>query len=281
MSTGDEQPPVKAPTAAIVVIGDEILTGKYRDENSPWLIDRCRQLGLDLVRIAVVPDVIEQIAEEVDRCRKLADWVFTSGGVGPTHDDLTMSGIAHAFGVGLERRQELVDILTRRFGDALTDDALRMADLPVGADLWWDGEIFFPQVVVANVVIFPGVPGLLRMKFDAICDRLGGIPVHTARLRTSAAEAAIAHTLRLAQERWPQVRIGSYPRYETRPWTVVVILDSRQPDLLAACRAWLQTQLADQLVEDGAFEAEEPADTKTLIEATTGTAVDDDDDDAT
>lgn len=243
-------PAPRPPTAAVLVIGDELLTGKFRDENSPWLIERCRTLGIDVQRVVVLPDTVGDIVEELDRCRTRYDWVFTSGGVGPTHDDRTMQAIAASLGVPLERRAELVDVLQRKLQDQATDDALRMAEVPAGAELWWDGEIFFPQVVAGNVVIFPGVPALLRMKFDAICARLGGVPVTSRRLRTTAAEAVIAAPLRQAQERWPTVNIGSYPRYEQRPWTVIVILDSRDQAALAECEAWLRDQLADGLVQD-------------------------------
>ncbi len=245
-----DAPPDAAPTVAVVVIGDEILTGKFRDENTPWLVERLRGLGIDLVRASVIRDSVEGIADEVRRSLALADWVITTGGVGPTHDDLTMAGIAAALGVELERRAELVDVLTHRMGERLTADALRMADIPKGSDLWWEADVFFPQVVAGRVLVFPGVPPLLRLKFDAIAHRLGGQPMLTRTLRTSAAESAIAATLRSAQDRWPSVAIGSYPRYETRPWTVAVIMDSRDPAGLDACERWLRAALGADLLPD-------------------------------
>ena len=252
MSDPGPRPAVpRAPTAAVVIIGDEILTGKFRDENSPWLIDRCRDLGIDLRRLAIVPDLVERIADEVATCSAAFDWVFTTGGVGPTHDDVTMAGIARGLGLCLERREELVEVLRERMPEHLTEDALRMADLPQGAALWWEGDIFFPQVVARNVVIFPGVPSLLRLKFDAVAHRFGGQPALSLRLVTTLPESRIAAPLRQAQERWPQVHIGSYPRFEQRPHTVMVILDGRDAGPLAACHAWLAEVLAGHLVEPG------------------------------
>lgn len=242
-------PASRSPRVAAVIIGDEILTGKFRDENSPWLIDRCRELGLALVRIVVVPDELDVIAEQVRALSETCDWVFTTGGVGPTHDDVTMVGIARALGREIERRAELVDVLQNRL-KTHGEDALRMADIPRGAELWWDGDLRFPQVVVDNVVIFPGVPGLLRLKFDAVAHRFGGAPAHSRRLRTSQVESQIAGVLRTAQGRWPQVHIGSYPRYEERPWHVIVILDGHDLDAIEDCLAWLRDQLADGLLDD-------------------------------
>ena len=109
--------------------------------------------------------------------------------------------------------------------------------------MWWDGDIAFPQVVVDNVVIFPGVPRLLQRKFDAVAWRLGGDPLRSLVLTTTRSEPEIATPLRQAQARWPQVHIGSYPRFDKRPWTVQVILDSRDDAALEACAAHLRPLL--------------------------------------
>ena len=236
-------------TAAIVIIGNEILSGKYRDENSPWLAVRLRELGVDLGRIVVIPDDIDLIARTVRELAEAFDHVFTTGGVGPTHDDMTMDGVARAFGVALTRAPRLEALVRQHLKGPVTPAALRMADIPVGAELWDDGEIRFPQVVMRNVVIFPGVPALLRMKFDAIAHRLDGVPVQSVRLITTDTEAAIAATLTAAQDRWPAVDIGSYPRFESKPYTVVVTMDSRAPADLEACRAYLSGALSEHLVD--------------------------------
>jgi molybdenum cofactor synthesis domain-containing protein len=231
------------PTAAIVVIGDEILTAKVQDENSSWLAQRLRALGIDLRRIAVVPDVVTAIAAEVRAASAAHDLVITTGGVGPTHDDVTMAGVALAFGVPLERHPELATLLEKSLR-GLDDEALRMADLPAGAVLWWEGAIRFPLVVVENVLVFPGVPKLLKLKFDGIAHRLQkGVPVETARLVTTAREADIALRLRTIQDAHPEVAIGSYPQFEREPFTVTITIDSRDPTALAAAVAALELAL--------------------------------------
>jgi molybdenum cofactor synthesis domain-containing protein len=237
------------PRAALLIIGNEILSGKFPDENAPWLAVHLRSLGVDLVRIETIPDEVPIIAESVRRLRAVADWVFSSGGVGPTHDDVTMEGVAAGLGVPLHRHPELLAALAAKLGPRMNADAARMADVPAGAELWWDGDLPFPQVVAGRVIILPGVPGLFRRKVEAIAHRLGGVPLLSRRLVSSAPETDIAAAMREAQDRHPTVAIGSYPRFEQRPWTVIVTLDSRDADALAACEAELRAALGPTLVE--------------------------------
>ncbi len=236
------------PSAGVIIIGNEILTGKVTDENTPWLAQRCRALGLDLLRVSVIPDELPLVGEEVARFSALFDHVFTTGGVGPTHDDVTMAGVAHGFGLPLVRHPDLERVLRTRLGERCTDAALRMADVPEGSALWWDGEVVWPQVVCRNVCIFPGVPSLLRRKFDAVAWRFQGEPVSSRSLNTYARETEIADTLTAAQARWPAVAIGSYPHIDVEPHTVTITMDSRDLVALDACFAALQAALAEQLL---------------------------------
>ena len=123
------------PTAAAIIIGNEILSGKFSDENGPWLIEQCRKLGVDVIRVVVIPDDVERIAAEVRLAASLADHVFTTGGIGPTHDDTTMAGIATAFGVQLTRHPVLEELIRDRMSDGVNADALRMAVVPEGTEL--------------------------------------------------------------------------------------------------------------------------------------------------
>lgn len=247
MSDVDPSPappsPAAVPTAAVIVIGNEILTGKFADENTPYLVRRLRELGVDLLRVSVIPDVIEVIADEVRRASAAHTWVFTTGGVGPTHDDLTMPGVAAAFGVPVQRHPELVAVLQRHARAPVNEAALRMAEVPEGAELWWDGLVRFPLVVKHNVAIFPGVPALLQLKFEAVAARFGGTPVSVRKLWTLRTEPEIADALTEAAARWPQVGIGSYPRFELSPHRVLVTLESRDLAALDDCAGFLLTHV--------------------------------------
>ncbi|MAY81442.1 MAG: competence/damage-inducible protein A [Deltaproteobacteria bacterium] len=232
------------PTAAAIIIGDEILSGKFADENGPWLAIRCREIGLDLTRISIISDDIHVIAHEVRTCSSLVDHVFTSGGVGPTHDDMTMAGVAAAFDVPLKRNDELAELVQNRMGKDANEDALRMTDLPQGAELWWDGDLRFPVVAMRNVAIFPGVPKYFRTKWNAVSHRFAGVPIVSRSLTTLQRETAIATTLRKAQADWPSVAIGSYPRFDTDPQNVIICMDGRDTDALDGCEAYLRQQIS-------------------------------------
>src|SRR6476646_240469 len=133
-----------AKTAGIVVIGNEILSGKTRDENSVFLVRELRDLGVDVQQISVIPDELNLIASEVRDFSKTFDYVFTTGGVGPTHDDLTMEGIAAAFGQSIQRNSELESSIRRFYSPELIDGNLRMADVPDGARLVGGKGLWFP-----------------------------------------------------------------------------------------------------------------------------------------
>ena len=174
-----------SPTAAVVVIGNEVLSGKVTDENTPFLTRELRKLGVRLMRVAVIADELETIAKEVRECSQAFDWVFTSGGLGPTHDDLTMAAIAHAFATELVQSQVLVDAMRAMKGDKPPEALDRLTWIPKTAELYWgDGERIWPTVHVGNVYIFPGVPTFLRHRFMAMRGMLKAQPfvTHTAYL---------------------------------------------------------------------------------------------------
>lgn len=216
------------PTVAAVIIGDEILSGKFADENGPFFIRRLRDLGADLERLVTISDGVDTIADEVARCSRRYDVVFTTGGVGPTHDDMTLEGVARAFGEELIEHPELVAIM-KRFGMELNEAALRMARVPASTELIEDQAMSYPVLRVHNVYVFPGVPRLMQNKFEGVADRFAGQAIHTARLYTPERETRIAATLADAQERHPGVNIGSYPRFGEGDWRVIVTLEGRDP----------------------------------------------------
>ena len=159
------------PSAALLVIGNEILSGKVVDTNSPFLAVELRSLGVDLERILTIPDDVEMIANEVSRMSAEHDFVFTSGGIGPTHDDLTMEGIARAFDRELELNQSMMERIERAQGTPPNESQRKMALIPADAQVIDAGDLWFPVVIVGNVHIFPGIPKLLQKKFHSIRDR--------------------------------------------------------------------------------------------------------------
>lgn len=221
------------PTAGILVIGNEILSGKVVDENSPYLCRELRQLGVDVERILTIPDQIEVIAEEVRSFSARYDHVFTSGGIGPTHDDLTMEGVARAFERPLARNEGIAERLQRATGSAsLNESQLRMADVPEGASLVDAGDLWFPVVIVGNVHVFPGIPELLRKKFESIRERFRGVPILLKRVFVKRRESEIAASLHELLQEYPELMLGSYPRIGEEAFHVLLTLESRDPGYL-------------------------------------------------
>jgi molybdenum cofactor synthesis domain-containing protein len=235
-------------TAGIVIIGDEILSGKFVEENAAFLIGELRALGVELRRITVIPDELEDIAATVVDFAARFDHVFTSGGVGPTHDDLTMAGIARGFGTTVVREPELEKRVRAYYGERLVDANLRLADVPGGAVLVWGRDQLWPVVSYKNVYILPGVPTLFRRKFVDIRDQFRTEPVTVTRVYVDADEGAIANDLDAVVAAFPAVRIGSYPRFAEQDFRVMVTLEGRAPDDVAGAQAMLVERLGARVV---------------------------------
>src|SRR5437867_6005066 len=200
-----------AKTAGIIVIGNEILSGKTTDVNSLFLARELRDLGVDVRKISVIPDELELIAEEVRLFSHSYDYVFTTGGVGPTHDDLTIAGIARAFGRPVRRNLQLEAALRGYYPEDLVEANLRMADVPEGVRLIGGPGLWFPVVAVENVFIFPGVPEILRRKFGRIREMFRDAPYHLREVYLRADEGQIAAILHAVLARFPELLLGSYP----------------------------------------------------------------------
>ncbi|HEY4178437.1 MAG TPA: competence/damage-inducible protein A [Kofleriaceae bacterium] len=214
------------PTAGIVIIGDEILTGKFVEENAAFLIGELRTLGVELKRIVVIPDDADDIAATVLAASTRFDHVFTSGGVGPTHDDVTIASVARAFGTPVVRHPVLEQRVRAYWGDKLPEANLRLADIPDGSELVYGKDQVWPVVAYRNVYILPGVPSLFRRKFVDIRDRFRSSPVANARVYIDADEGVIAPMLDAVVAAHPTVKIGSYPRFSEKDFKVMVTLES-------------------------------------------------------
>ncbi len=222
-------PHPRRPTAAVVVIGDEILSGKVAEANLGILIPMLRQEGVELRRVAIIPDDLAAIAEEVGRCALAHDVVITSGGIGPTHDDLTVAGVARAFDLPVTRDAELERHIRHRWSERLTDAALRLADVPAGARLLPADDGLLPLVAVRNVYLLPGVPALFQRKLATLRRELGGgTPPALMTLTLAVEETAIAELLSAVAAAFPQVAIGSYPQGRAKVWVTFEGSDPHQ-----------------------------------------------------
>ncbi len=217
------------PTSGVLVIGNEILSGKVVDANSPFLCRELRSLGVDVERVTVLPDVVDVIAGEVRAMSERFDYVFTSGGVGPTHDDLTMDGIAAAFRRPLELNDSIVERIRRAQGREPNQSQLKMARIPAQAKLLDSGDLWFPVVVVENVYVFPGIPELLRKKFESIRERFRGVPFVLKRVYVRQRESDIAEVLNGLLSEFPELMLGSHPRVGQEDFYVMLTLESRDP----------------------------------------------------
>jgi molybdenum cofactor synthesis domain-containing protein len=235
-------------TAALLVIGNEILSGKVRDTNSPFLAVELRKLGVDLDRILTIPDVINTIASETLAMSEAYDYVFTSGGIGPTHDDLTMDGVAQAFGLPIVLNQSMVDRMSRHSKGPVNEAMKKMALIPEGAEVLDVGGLWFPVVVVRNVHIFPGIPELFEKKFDSIRDRFSGVPFVLRKIYVRESESEIANILNSLLKAFPQLMLGSYPRINEEDYRVLLTLESRDADYVNRATETLVSQLPPNAV---------------------------------
>ena len=205
-------------TAALAVIGDEILSGRTQDKNVAQLATWLNVQGIRLAEVRIVPDITERIVEAVNALRASHDYLFTTGGIGPTHDDITVDAIAAAFGVPVvvhpEARAILEDYYRGRPG-GLNEARLRMARVPEGAELIANPSSGAPGVKIGNVYILAGVPHIAASMMEALTGTLeGGRPVVSVTVGARAAESEVADLLRETEEAHPGVAIGSYPFFK-------------------------------------------------------------------
>lgn len=219
-------------TAGIVIIGNEVLSGKTQDTNSHFLCRELRALGVEVRRILVIPDEIQLIGREIVPFSRQWDFVFTTGGVGPTHDDVTMAGIAHGFGVKLIRHHDLERRLHERHGENINQARLRMAEVPEGAELIGVDSLYAPVVKFHNVYIFPGIPKILHERFQAIKERFRDTPFFLKMVYVKEGEAVIASTLNDLLVSFPKLLLGSYPVIGDPNFKVKVTLESKDETYL-------------------------------------------------
>lgn len=232
------QPPAKTYSAAVLVIGNEILSGRTRDANLPYLAVELNKLGIRLAEARVVPDIEARIVAAVNALRVLYDYVFTTGGFGPTHDDITAEAIARAFEVPLLRHPEAAERLARQYRNRdieLNEARLRMAHTPEGASLIINPVSRAPGFRIGNVFVMAGIPRVMQAMFDAVKhDLRGGRPMLSRSVSCHLPEGVIAKGLGDIQTRFPDLDIGSYPFYRRGEFGTSLVLRGRDADRLAA-----------------------------------------------
>lgn len=230
-------------TAAVLVIGNEILSGKVVDTNAAFLCTQLRGIGVDLKRIVVVPDELEAIAEAIRDLRLRFDLLFTSGGVGPTHDDITIEGIAIGLGRQVIRHPLLEQQIREISGDKINAARLKMAEVPEGADLLYGEERSFPVVKVENIYILPGIPELFRTKFLALKPRFVADPFYLHVIYTSEGESSLATSLNATMAEFPDLLLGSYPKLNDPEYRVRLTLESKDRNYLERAFTFLLERL--------------------------------------
>jgi molybdenum cofactor synthesis domain-containing protein len=215
--------------AAAVIIGNEVLTAKVVDANGPLLIRRLRETGIALRSMEIVLDDVDAIVDAVNRARARAAYVFTSGGIGPTHDDVTVRAVALALGRQVVRLPEMEALIRQKY-DHVTEQAMRLADAPEGAVLMTQEGTWFPVLTVDNVFLLPGVPQLFKIQLETVLSRLGGKPVYLRSLYLRLGEGAIAGVLDRVALAMPHVAIGSYPVFDpSLDYRVKVTVEAEEP----------------------------------------------------
>ncbi|GAB5541854.1 MAG: competence/damage-inducible protein A [Sandaracinaceae bacterium] len=235
--------------AAALVIGNEILTGKIRDENVHVLAKELRLLGIVLDRVIICPDDIDVIADDLRALRRSHDLVFTSGGVGPTPDDVTLPAVAKSFDRPLVRSETIEGLIRGYWKDKVTPGHLRMADVPEGADLLSNPEVPWPVVTIDNVCVLPGVPEIFRLKLRMLREKIGSdTPFVSRALYTTCDEGSIAQLLEDLGRHHPAVEIGSYPRWRDDDYRVKLTFDGLDAAAVGACLEACRAALDDEQV---------------------------------
>ena len=232
-------------TAGILVIGDEILSGRTKDKNIGFIADYLTNIGIDLKEVRIVADDEADIVAGLNALRDRYDYVFTTGGIGPTHDDITADSVAKAFGVPIDYHPDVVERFKKRFGADLNEARLRMARVPDGAALVESATIMAPGFWLGNVIVMAGVPTIMQAMMDIVAPKLkSGQRMLSESVKANAREGDIGGPLRAIAEAHPETVIGSYPFLdeEKKPNTNLVVR-SRDPDKLRAAMDAVQAML--------------------------------------
>jgi molybdenum cofactor synthesis domain-containing protein len=236
--TRPESLPGPPPTAAALIIGDEILSGKVDEANVRALAHTLRGLGIQLRRVVVVMDDVDTIAREVRELASTHDWLFTSGGVGPTHDDVTIEAVAKAFGTRVVSSPQMEEMLRAHYRDRCTDGHLRMALMPEGASLEVTAEITWPTIRLHNTWLLPGIPEVFRLKLPVVAERIGrgGSAFVSHAVYVKLDEGVLRPLLDRVVGDFRDVSVGSYPKWLDAAYKTMLTFDGRDEARVIAAR---------------------------------------------
>jgi molybdenum cofactor synthesis domain-containing protein len=236
-------------TAAVLVIGDEILSGRTKDKNIGTIADMCTAVGIDLKEVRVVADDESDIVAAVNALRSRYTYVFTTGGIGPTHDDITADCVAKAFGVPLDVHPEAVAILKERLaktGGELNEARLRMARIPRGAALVANKVSGAPGFRIDNVITMAGIPAVMQAMMEEVLPTLKtGAKLLSETVRADAKEGDVGTELGAIAKAHPETIIGSYPFFDERGPNTNIVVRARDADKLAAAKAAVERMLVE------------------------------------
>ena len=229
--------PARPVTAAILIIGNEILSGRTKDANLPWLAERLNAIGIRVMEARVIADIPEAIIAAVNETRARFDYVFTTGGIGPTHDDITSECVARAFGRPLLLNDEARARLERHYPPGgLNEARLRMAHVPEGASLIDNPVSAAPGFQIGNVFVMAGIPAVMQAMFEGVRHRLsGGRPMQSRTVAAHIGEGVIAKDLGALQARYEDLEIGSYPFVRQGRFGASFVVRGTEPARIAAC----------------------------------------------
>lgn len=234
---------MKIKTAAVIIIGDEILSGQVNDKNAYFLATMLQNLGVELGLIVTIPDNIETIAKWVSSLSREYDFVITSGGIGPTPDDMTRDGIAKGLGLKLELNKEAEAELNMYYKGKMNEKRLLMAYLPEKTVIIRNPETGAPGFKVKNVYVFPGVPILLEKLFETVKEDFRSEPIYKKSFTTNVGESFFAHLMDELPLKFKDVSVGSYPKIEKKPYCAELVLKSRNKDRLEKASKWLYEEI--------------------------------------
>lgn len=236
---------MQTPNACLIVIGNEILSGRTQDENIRFIAFALVEIGVTLAEVRIIPDITQTIVNTVKSCSEAFDYVFTTGGIGPTHDDITTASVARAFNVPIIRNSEAEAILEKHYGkENLNAARLKMAEIPQGARLIHNPVSAAPGFIIENVYVLAGVPSIMQAMFDNIKGELrGGAKILSKTISIYMTEGLLAEGLTTIQNQFPDVEIGSYPFIKNHRLGTSLVCRCHDKEQLDSCYNTLKTFL--------------------------------------